>query len=258
MGAGSQSNNGNLSFRTTTYANARLLTQAKNKLVLSKWASQQDMPRNKGTNMSFRRYNHFNDGIHPIINNETPSISKIDYYDFSVDLKQYGKVVHIPEAMVDTHEDPVVMAIMDELGYDLARTVEKIDFGVVSLCSQALFANGTQTSDVNTTVTEDDIINAIAQLEDNDAMEISELVTSTPNFGTANIPNSFIGYCHSNLASVVRAMPSFIPFQKYTNQKPMMGEIGTVAEKLRVVCSNIHDFRQGCLRYHEARWQKRH
>lgn len=234
-----QSDSGAISQRTEVFANAQLLQEAKQRLLLNKFAAQYDQPLHKSTTQRFRRYKHFTDGIHPIVDAETPTPSKIDWEEFDMTLQQYGKVVRVPEFMRDTHEDPIVQTMVNELSYDMFLTVETLDYNVYRQGTSALFANGIETGAIKTLVTSDDFTAAVGTLEENNAQPITSLVRSTPDFNTESIAPSFIAYAPTALAATIRGFDDFIPVEKYHNIMPMMGEIGSVGGLVRVVCSTV-------------------
>jgi len=234
-----QSDSGAISQRTEIFANAQLLQEAKQRMLLNKLATQYDMPLHKSTTQRFRRYKHFSDGIHPIVDAESPTPSKLEWEEFDMTLQQYGKIARVPEFMVDTHEDNVIQTIVSKLSYDMFLTVEKLDYAVYRQGTNRLYANGSGTAAVNTLVTGDDFLAAIATLEENNAEPITSLVKSSPDFNTESIQPAYIAYAPTALASTIRGFAGFIPVEKYHNVLPMMGEIGSVDGLVRVVCSTV-------------------
>jgi N4-gp56 family major capsid protein len=243
----SQGNYGAVTFRTANSGAtgvklaARLLFDAKKRMMLMRWATQEDLPQNAGQTIQWRRYHNIDTGLNPILGDQNPSASKISWTDFTSTLYRYGGVADIPEHMQILHEDDLVKVGSDLLSYDLYRKLETLAYNTVKTCTNAIWAGGVANiGSVVNVMTESDLEYAISILEENNAQEITELVTSSPDYLTYPIQPSFIAYCHSNVAPVVRNMNSFVGIEHYAGQTALLpGEIGTVMNKIRVVCSNI-------------------
>jgi N4-gp56 family major capsid protein len=230
-------NSGALGVKTS----ARLIFDSRKLLMLPKWGAQEDLPQNSGQTIQFRRYHNIDTGLNPIFGNVNPSSVKMSWTDFTTTLYRYGGVVDIPESMQLLHEDELARIAVDMMSYDLSRKIETLTFNVVKGGSNVIYANGAANrAGVVDVFTENDLEAAISTLEENNAMEIQQLVTSSPSYETLPIQPSFIAYCHTNVAPVVRRMNSFIGMEHYAaNTALLPGEIGSVMNKIRVVCSNI-------------------
>ena len=224
-----------------TKAAARLLYDAKKRMMLMRWATQEDLPQKSGQTIQWRRYHNIDTGLNPILGDENPSATKISWTDFTSTLYRFGGVADIPEHMQLLHEDDLVMVASNLLSYDMYRKLETLAYNTVKAGSNAIYANGAASrSAITSVMTENDLEYAISILEENNAEEITELVTSSPDYLTYPIQPSYVGYGHSNIAPVIRNMNSFVGVEHYAGQTAIMpGEIGTIANKIRVVCSNI-------------------
>lgn len=242
-----QDNVGAVTFRTANSgalgikASARLIFDSQKRLMLPKWGVQEDLPMNSGQTIQFRRYHNIDTGLNPIFGTTNPSAVKMSWSDFSTTLYRYGGVVDIPENMMKLHEDDLLKIAVDMMSYDLSRKIETLTYNVVKGGSNAIFAAGAANrAGVVNVMTETDLEAAISTLEENNAEEIQDLVTSSPSYETLPIQPSYIAYCHTNVAPVIRRMTSFISVEHYAGQTAVLpGEIGNVMGKIRVVCSNI-------------------
>jgi len=220
---------------------ARMIFDSQKLMMLTKWGVQEDLPRNSGQSIQFVRYHNIDTGLNPIFGNTNPNSVKLTSTTFTTNLYRYGGVIDIPESMELLHEDDLKKIGMDRLAYDFARKIETLTYNVTKAGSNAIYAAGAANrAAVNGVVTENDFEAAIATLEENNAMEITSLVTSSANYETLPIQPTFIAYCHTNVAPTIRKMSSFISVEHYAGQTAALpGEIGAVAGKIRVVCSNI-------------------
>lgn len=222
-------------------ASANLIFDSKKRMMLTKWGKNEDMPMNSGRTMQWRRYHNIDTGLNPIVGDQNPSSVKMAWTDFTTDLYRYGGVVDLPEHMLKLHEDDLLKIGVDLMSYDLFRKIETLTYNVVKGGTNVIYADGAANrAGVLNVIQEVDIEAAIATLEENNAVEIEDLVTSSPNYETLPIQASFIAYCHTNLGQVIRKMSSFISIEHYAGQTATLpGEIGSVGGKIRVVCSNI-------------------
>jgi len=222
-------------------ASARLIFDSRKLLMLPKWGVQEDLQQNSGQTIQFRRYHNIDTGLNPIFGNVNPSSVKMSWTDFTTTLYRYGGVVDIPESMQLLHEDALLKIAVDMMSYDLSRKIETLTYNVVKGGSNVIYAAGAANREsVLDVLTENDLEAAISTLEENNAMEIQELVTSSPSYETLPIQPSYIAYCHTNMAPVIRRMNSFIGMEHYAGQVAILpGEIGSVMSKIRVVTSNI-------------------
>ena len=242
-----QNASGVLDFRTANSEalgvklSARIIYDSQKLMMLTKWGVQEDLPRNSGQTIQFVRYHNIDTGLNPIFGNTNPSAVKLTSTTFTTSLYRYGGVIDIPESMELLHEDDLKRIGMDRLAYDFARKIETLTYNVCKAGSNVIYANGAANrSGVLNVVTETDFEAAIATLEENNAMEITSLVTSSANYETLPIQPTFIAYCHTNVAPTIRGMSSFISVEHYAGQVATLpGEIGAVAGKIRVICSNI-------------------
>jgi len=210
-------------------------------MMLPKWGTQEDLPMNSGQTIQFRRYHNIDTGLNPILGDQNPNASKLTWTDFTTSLYRYGGVVDIPESMLKLHEDDLLKVGVDLMSYDLFRKIETLTYNVTSGGSNVIYAAGAANrAGVINVFTETDVEAAIATLEENNAEEIVDLVTSSPNYETLPIQPSYIAYGHTNIASIVRGMTSYVGVEHYAGQTAILpGEIGMIANKVRVVCSNI-------------------
>lgn len=220
---------------------AKLLFDAKKRMMLMRFATNEDLAQKSGRTLQWRRYHNIDTGLNPILGDQNPSSTKLSYTNFTSTLYQYGGVADIPENMQLTHEDDLVQVASNLLSYDMFRKLETLAYYTARGGSNVIYANGVAArGSIVSTMTESDVEYAISILEENNAEEITDLVTSSPDYLTYPIQPSFVAYCHSNVATVVRNMNSFVGIEHYAGQTALIpGEIGTIMNKVRVVCSNI-------------------
>jgi len=231
---------GDISDRVGIYATSKLLEAAKETLMLSKWARQDDIPANAGKLITWRRYDNLDAAVSAIAGSNTPDGIELTPNDINATIQEYGSWVPVSSTIRDTAEDPVLMVASDKLSWQMAKTIETLTYNVVIGGTGVSYSgSATQRSEVNAPITLKDFRVAVRRLTSNDARPLNELVRSTPNFNTIGIERSFFAYGDTAFEADLRKIANFTPTNEYTaGVIPLMGEIGTV-EKIRCVLSNI-------------------
>jgi N4-gp56 family major capsid protein len=254
---------GDISPRTAAFVVAELLKRGMPLLVFEKFGQTKAIPANETKSISFRRYylqtsftepsgaadfnpkEYFdtdNDPMDPadrvLTEGVTPSATELRNSDYTATLVQYGDRVVITDVVMDTHEDPVMSEAIAILGEQAAVIIEKSRFNVLKAGSNVFYANGSARTDVNTVFSLADQRKVTRFLKRNLAKPITNIVKSTPAYGTESIAASFVCVVHPDLEPDLRNIASFVPVEKYGSVAPMEGEIGKI-EDCRYIMSTI-------------------
>lgn len=230
---------GSVSNRVGIHASANLLADAKELLVLNRWAQQEDIPMHKGKVITWRRYLNLDAATNPIVGSNTPDPNELDHVDVISELYEFGKYIPISRAVMDTIEDPILQVAQEKSSWQMAKSIETLCYNTVIGGTQKIYTNGSSRSAVNSVMTRKHIRAAVRTLLAADAQPLTSLVRSTPNFNTHGIDAAFFGYGHTHMEPMFRAMSGFLPTSEYSsNVEPIPGEIGSV-ERVRIVLSNI-------------------
>lgn len=233
---------GDISARVGIFASTRLLADAKENLVLSRWALQQDIPKNRGTTINWRRYSNLATAVSPIVGSNTPDGQELAYTNITATIQQFGSWVPVSQVIRDTHEDPILQQASDKLSFQMAKTIETLTFNTVVGGTNVHYVGAptvTARTGVNAVINRKDFRQATRTLLNYDASEITSLVRSTPDYATHGIEPAFFAYAHTDLDAAFRAMTGFIPVSEYSSRlTPLKGEVGSV-EKVRIILSNI-------------------
>lgn len=230
---------GDISPRTAAFAAKELLKRGQPLLVLEKFMQGKPLPGNSSTSMTFRRYNALALATTPLTEGVTPTSKKLTKTDVPVTLYQYGDLVETTDVIEDTHEDAVLKETMGILGEQSAQTIETVRYNVLKACTNKFYANGTARTDVNTAVTASLQKKIVRALKRQNAMQITTIIKSTPDFNTEAVLPCYVGLGHTDLENDIRGMANFTDAKDYGHgTTPFEGEIGAVGN-VRYILSNI-------------------
>jgi N4-gp56 family major capsid protein len=221
-----------LSQRTNVYAERQMLKHAAPIIVLDKTGPLiKPMPKNKGLNIKFRRPIPFEAATTPLAEGVTPTGTTFRYEDVSATLKQYGQVGVITDVIEDTHEDPVLNDLTVQLGENIGRTKEALNYAVLRGGTSVTYANGTARNAVNTPVSLNKLRAVARGLKAQKAMKVTQVLDGSPDYQTRPVEAAYVAVCHTDVEADIRNLPNFIPVAEYGQRKVISEyEIGSVEE----------------------------
>ncbi|WP_426106371.1 N4-gp56 family major capsid protein [Massilia sp. TSP1-1-2] len=231
---------GDISPRTAAHAAKELLKRGLPYLILEKFGQNKPLPGNSSKTVKFRRYNALDATPTALSEGVTPASQALTVTDVTANLQQYGSRIQITDVIIDTHEDPVLNESVTLLGEQAAQMIEKMRYGVLKAGTNVIYANGALRTAVNTTLTIAVQRKATRSLKRQNGRPITNVVKSTPAWGTETVAPGFIGLCHPDLESDIRNMIGFVPAEKYGSMTPFENELGKV-EDVRYLTSTIFD-----------------
>lgn len=237
---------GDISPRTAAYAQKELLRRGLPYLVIEKFGQANSIPANSTKTTKFRRYNALPTTPQALAEGVTPAGSQLTSTDITATLVQYGDRVTITDVIEDTHEDPVLKEAMVLLGEQASQMIEKVRFGVLKAGTNVLYANGASRSAVNTPLVLSVQRKAVRALKRQNARFITNIVRSTPDYGTEAVAPGFVALIHPDCANDVRNLVDangksvFTPAEKYGTVTPWENELGK-CEDVRYVESTIFE-----------------
>lgn len=235
-----------LSQRTTVYAERQMLKHAAPVVILDKMGLTKPMPKNKGVNIKFRRPKVFEPATTPLQEGITPTATAFEYEDVSAELKQYGQVAGITDVIEDTHEDPVLNDLTVQLGENIGRTMERLNWSVLRAGTNIVYANGTQRTDVNTPISLAKQRAVVRALKRQKAMKITQILGPGPDYATRSVEAAYVAVGHTDLENDIRALPGFLPVSQYANRRTISEyEIGSVEDVRYILSPDLPSFLGG-------------
>lgn len=254
---------GDISPRTSAFVVKDLMKRGMPYLILEKFGQAKPIPAKSSKTIKFRRYfldttldemstlynpkdyfgdddtNMFDPAYKTLTEGVTPSASALEYADLEATLVQYGELVTITDIVMDHHEDNVLREAVDILGEQAAIILEKVRFNVLKAGSNVVYSNndsGRSSVDVKFSAAVQRRVTRT--LKRQLAKSITQIVSSTPSYGTEAIAPSFVAVCHPDLEYDIRACTGFVPTEKYGTMSPWEGEIGKIND-CRYILSTI-------------------
>lgn len=230
---------GDISPRTAAYASKEMLERAQPHLIMQPFAQVRPIPKNASDTIKFRRYNALAVATTPLSEGVTPTGSALTSEDVTAVLAQYGDFVPLTDVIADTHEDPIFREVQAIMGEQAAQTVETLLYGVLSACTNVVYANGAANrAAVATAPSVNDLRNCIRALKRQNARFITSMVSGSANFNTESVAPAFIAFIHPDLEPALRGLSGFIDVKDYGGKSPYPTEIGAF-ESIRFLTSTL-------------------
>lgn len=226
-----------ISPRTNLFAAAQMLAHAEPVSVVSKFGLVKPLPKNKTDTIKFRRPVPFSKVTVPLAEGVTPQVNSMTYEDVSVSLQEWGDLFGISSKIADTHEDPVLQDMTMLCGEQAQKTLEGIIWGKLVAGTSVYYANGSQRTDVNTTISINDVRKVVRYLQSMKGRKITSILSGSPDFNTTPIEGAYVGFTHTDMQADIRNLPGFIPVAQYGSMKPLCSEEFGTVEDVRFITS---------------------
>lgn len=235
-----------ISQRTTLYAAKDMLKWAKPIMVLEKFGTPKQLPKNKSDTVKFRRPRTFSAFTTPLVEGVTPTATAFAYDDVSVTMKQYGMLVEITDKIEDMHEDPVLQDATTQVGENIGRTIEALNYAVIRAGTSVFYSNGTARTSVNTPASLNKFRAAVRYLKQQKAQKITKILSGSSDFSTRPVEAAFIAVCHTDCEADIRGLAGFTPVAEYGSRQPISEyEFGSLEELRFVTSSDLNSFPDG-------------
>lgn len=230
---------GDISPRTAAYAATEFLKRGIPYLNFEKFGAMQTLPQNSSKVWKARIYNALDSTPVTVTEGVTPSAKKITHADVSCTLQQLIDRVVITDVIMDTHEDPVLRETIGIMGEQAAEMIEKLRFNVLKAGTNVFYAGSVAgRANVNLPFSITMHRGIIAALKGQNGRKISNIIRSTPSYGTVNVAPSYIAVMHPNLQPDIEGLAGFKAAEDYGAVSPYENEIGKVGE-VRYLTSTV-------------------
>lgn len=209
---------GDISPRVGIYAVSNFLAHAEPVLILEKFAKVEQLPKNQGQLVVWRRFVPFEINTTALVEGVTPAPNQLQYEDVSTVVDQYGGWTSFSDVVLDTHEDPNLKTITMGLGEQAGATKEAIIWDKLIGGTSVIYSgDATSRATVDAPVGEEDLVAAQRFLKANRAKHITKMLKASTSVATEPVAPAFVAFGHSNLEPDVRALTEFVVREKYSN-----------------------------------------
>lgn len=229
-----------------------ILAHAEPKEVLGITGEQKDMAKNVGNTYIFRRWLPFG-GVdnkwitgsnvanyaanHQTAEGVTPAADTLTPVDITVVLQQYACLYAVTDQTVDLYEDNIPAEMKKQTGQRIGLVREMVRYGILKGMTNAFYAGGTTRGTVAASLTLNMVRKVTRTLQANHAEMITSVIAAGPKFNTSPVEETFLVFCHTDMAPAIRDLPGFTKVVEYAGMSrihPM--EIGA-CESFRFILS---------------------
>ena len=216
---------GDVSPRVGIFLVAQALEHARPIAVLDKHGKLQELPKNKGLTLKWRRPVPLDVSPVALTEGVTPAPSSMEYDDVSATISQYGGWIPFTDVITDTHEDPVVKDMAELVGEAAITTKEMLIWNTIRGGTNVIYSGvATQRNQVIATVTEDEIRSAQKQLKINHGKYVTKMLSASDKFATEPVAPAFLAFSSTSLESDLRDLSGFVPREKYSVSTSLVSE----------------------------------
>jgi N4-gp56 family major capsid protein len=209
---------GDLSPRVGMFASANFLEHAMPVLMLERFARVEDLPKNKGQIIKWRRPIPFEVNVNSLVEGVTPAPDQFMFEDLTSVIQQYGAWTTFTDVIVDTHEDPVLRTMTALMG-EKAGAVKEAIIAAELVGGTAVIYSGAATSraTVEAPISADELVAAQRYLKANGARPLTRMLKASTNVATEPVAPGYLAFGNSNLEPDFRDLPEFVVREKYAS-----------------------------------------
>ena len=220
--------------------------------VLSLGCTMEQMPRNQGDNVIYRRWLPYGAtttssstinrwsvtaAAHITTEGVTPAADTITPQDVSVTLQQYACLYSYTDKAAMLYEDDIPEQMKIQCGERMGLVREMIRYGAMKGCTNAFYAGGTTRATVDETVGLNFLRKIAQTLLANHAGMKNRILSASASYDTSAIEAGFLVFAHTDMEPDIRDLPGFVPTAKYGQRSTISEyEVGSV-ERFRFILS---------------------
>lgn len=229
---------GDIGARIGVYAVVEFLRHAEPISILEKYGKMEEVPKNKGLVIKWRRAIPFQNAVDKLVEGVTPTPNGLEYEEVSSVLAQYGSWIPFSDVLILTHEDNNLREMTQLAAEQAVLTKEKILWATVTGGTNVIYS-GTATTRLTVVAPFDlnDFRLAQMTLKNAFAKPITKMLKPTAMIATQPVAPAYIAFGHTFLEPDLRNLTGFVPRENYSSYQPVHEqEIGKL-EDIRFVLS---------------------
>jgi len=180
-----------------SYYDLQLLLRAEEALVHNQFGKETSIPKNKGDNVQWRRWEPLDPATTPLSEGVTPDGNSLSVAEVTATLSQYGDYVTLSDKFQVSAIDPVVVETVDVLGQQAGVTLDHVTRDVINAGSNVQYGEGDTTArhllvGGGSTISDNDylswnaLVTAVGTLKRNKAKPFTEIKVSPEMSGGGN------------------------------------------------------------------------
>lgn len=200
--------------------------------ILGKYALPYVVPDGSTKVARFSRYNPLplTGPLTPVVEGVTPAGQQATRTDIDITLQQYINWVGFTDVLELVSDTPYLQQLTKRLGEQQMQVAEVIRFNAIKAGTNVQYANGAGRTSVNTPFTRALQRAALRTIKRNNGLPFNEKISSTPDFRTEPVEQSYVAICHTDVENDIRNADGFISVKQYRSGNPNPGEIGAIED----------------------------
>jgi len=207
---------------------ATVLLDPEANYVYALTAKQKTMPKGMGDTYRFPKYSNPAAFTTPLAESEldiTPQVLTKTFIDAQIDY--YGTYFLISDRTVDQNPEDVLRVHAGALNRSLRETEDILTRNVLLSTTTDIRCLAGENGDDPTELAQKDILVVISTLTGYKAKTITRPIKGSNKFGSAPVPQAYMGIVHPDLIPDLEAMPDFVTVDRYgSGFTPMDAEWG--------------------------------
>lgn len=215
----------------TSWFNRELLVRVVPKLVHSRVAKREPLPKNSGHTMVFRRFEELALATPPLLEGNPPTGKVIDTTEVNVQIRQWGDFVLVSDFAEMVVESRPLREANKMLSEQASRTIDALGRDAYSIGTNVFYGGAVSSrSSLTTTTHKVDVTvleRVIRSLDSNNTRKFTEMREASTKVNTFPIGAAYWAITHPNVTFTLRTLPNWINVYEYSSQmKTMEAEVG--------------------------------
>ena len=226
--------------------------------VLQLGCEMQQMPRNKGDNITYRGViptggssssaNTINRwsitaSSYQVQEGVTPAAQALEYRDVPVAIAEYMVMFSYTNKTAIFHEDDIPADQMRQSALAMGLVREMVRYGVMKAGTTVQFAGGTTRATVDEGISYNLLSLMSRTLLANGAGMKTSILKPGPFYDTSAIEAGFIVFCHTDCEHDIRRLEDFVPTAKYANRSVINEhELGSCGRFRFIVSKDLNSY----------------
>jgi N4-gp56 family major capsid protein len=211
--------------------NRRLLVRVTPRLVHSRMAMREPMPKNSGRTVVFRRFEALPLALAPLAEGNPPTGKVLDTTEVTSTIRQWGDYVTVSDFAEMVVESRPLRQASNALAEQAAQTIDALGRDAYSVGTNVFYGGAVASRALLTTVThkvDQPLLERMTRALDNaNTMRFTEMITASTRISTFPIRPAYWAVVHPNVTFSLRRLTDWINVEEYSSQGGVLeAEVG--------------------------------